>query len=182
LFWLLKCIQTYRIKKALLSACDAIAVLNNAFFDGYIKREDLIKQSYNLYHKQVKVIKAFQHVRYLVNNDDVFGNALIHIEHLHEVVCSLHLLRFRFDEFALFEVCFHEMQNLKKTSTILFYKIKRKNQSESISRAAEEFEGAIQAFENLYGNTLQVVARDPMGFQFFIQDLYVLHVLMTAQL
>ncbi len=175
MFWPLKLIRDYRVKKSLSNAYHALAMLHQAFFESYLTQESLIKQSKKLYQQQVKFIKALRAARSMIKND-----SLVNIEKLHEVICSLHLLRFRFNEFALFEVCFQEMQDLQKTSTILLRKMARKIFDVSQHLETNEFLNAIRAFENLYSNTLQVVARDPRVFQFFIQDLYALHNLIMS--
>lgn len=176
MFWLIKFIHDYRIKKSLSNTYYALTLLHQSFFGSYLKQENLTKQYKKLYQQQIKFIKALQTARHY--SDDKF--TLVKIENLHEVICSLHLLRFRFNEFALFEVCFKEMQDLQKTSTILLQKMTKKIFDTSVHLDTNEFMNAISAFENLYSNTLQVVARDPSVFQFFIQDLYALHVLIMS--
>jgi len=169
--------RDYRVKKSLSNTYHALISLHQSFFGSYLKQDNLITQSKKLYQKQVKFIKACQTARHYCHSLENGRKALAKIENLHEVICSLHLLRYRFNEFALFEVCFNEMQELQKTSTALLYKMTR---DPDAGLDATEFMNAIHAFENLYSSTLQVVARDPSVFQFFIQDLYALHVLIMS--
>jgi hypothetical protein len=129
----------------------------------------LVKRSHKIYQKHARFLKFLQHARFLTNDTE-----LLLVERLHEVICSLHLLRFHFAEFALFEVCFQEMQNLQKTSQSLLEQLKKQITSPNAALDDSEFINAIHYFENLYSNTLQVVARDSQVFLFFMQDLYVL--------
>ncbi len=152
---------TFIREKLIKKLLSQLVKLNESFFDGYVKQDSLVKQYKTLYSKHMKFIKTLHGAR------KIAGHELAKIENLHDIICSLHLLRFHFNEFALFEVCFQEMQVLKKTSTQLLY--------DRNTHLANEFMNAIHAFETLYHNTLQVVARDPRVFQFFIQDLYALH-------
>ncbi len=177
---LLKLIRDHRIKKSLYNAYYALAILHQLFFDSYLKQESVTKQSKKLFQKQVTFTKALQRSRHIIKNDTKAMCALVKVEKLHEVVCSLHLLRFRFNEFALFEVCHQEMQHLQKTSMFLFRNMTKKIFDSNVAIEASEFMAAISAFENLYSNTLQVVARDPSVFQFFIQDLYALCALIMS--
>jgi hypothetical protein len=192
LFQPLKFIRDYRLKKSLSNAYHALILLHKSFFDSYLKQENLIKQSKKLYLQHKKFIKTLQNYRQIIKKEfhgcpaschsRLRGNDLLldKLENLHEIICSLHLLRFRFNEFALFEVCFREMQSLKRTSTILLHKMTKKIFNRNVCLDTNEFINAIHAFENLYSNTLQVVARDPSVFQFFIQDLYALQALMMS--
>lgn len=176
MFWSFTLIKHHRIKHSLVKAYDNLIALNHAFFDSYLTQDLLIKQSYKLYQKQTQWMKSLQHARCLNKEQDV-----VFVEKLHEVICSLHLLRFHFAEFALFEVCFQEMQSLQKTSQALLKQLKKRAKDPRVSLDVSQFNNAIYHFENLYSNTLQVVARDPQVFQFFIQDLYALHDLMMSQ-
>lgn len=177
MFWLLKKIHNYRVKKSLANAYAVLAKLQKSFFDSYLKQENLIKQYRLLYKQQIRFLNAFQHAHYLIKEDVKDEAELVKIKRLHEVICSLHLLRFRFNEFSSFEICAQEMQSLQHTSTALLFKMSRKMSTKYIIQENDNFLLSIQAFETIYSNTLQVISRDPSIFQFFIQDLYVFEML-----
>lgn len=181
MFSLLKITRDYRIKKALSNTYIALAKLQKLFFDNYLKNESLMMQYYPLYKQKIRFLAALQHASYLLNDDLREKCKLIQIERLYEVICSLHLLRFRFTEFSSFEVCAQEMESLQKTSTAVLLNMPKKLLGKSIEKETHDFLNSIHAFETIYSNTLQVISRDPIIFQFFIQDLYALQTLIVDQ-
>lgn len=134
---------------------DELAKLQKLFFDSYLTKEDLVKQYKKIHQQQLSFLKAAKH-----SHDPT-------IQTIYSLICSLHLLRFRCNDLYVFEICAEEMKALQTTS-IKFLQT-------PTPQAADDFLSAIHAFETIFSNTLNIVARDPFIFEFFIQDLYALH-------
>ncbi len=94
-------------------------------------------------------------------------------EHLYEIVFSLHLLRYRVQDYALFEICARELRTIQNISTHLLNQLGKSFFHRSLI-STDHLLQQIHAFESLYQHTLKIIVRDPIVFIFFIQDLYAL--------
>lgn len=165
----LKTLHDYRIKKLFATCLRALAKLQVTLFDFYIKRHWMARYpayEKKLYHQRMTLLHRLQHLRRVTNNkkDKKIMNG---IEHLHEIICSLHQLRFRVSDYSIFEICDREMTALQKTTRLVLLQLS-KTSSMQTAVVLEK----IHAFEAIYHRALHVVAPDPIVFLFFIQNLY----------
>lgn len=170
LFSLFNWIAEQRIKKSLADCFYALAKVQNAQFAAYLRQDYLIQQaSYAniLNHQRQNFLKKIQYARKLVQYNEKFSAIFSKIENLYEIICSLHLLKFRVNEYSVFEISKREMQGIEKASTNLLITV-AKNKKIDTAELLDE----IHLFETLFNRTLQIVVRDPVVFLFFIQDLY----------
>lgn len=93
------------------------------------------------------------------------------IEQLYGALCSLHLLRYRVDEYSVFEICTQELCSLEKASSDLMGQFARSIFSNQLINC-DLLRTQIELFETIYNHTLQIVVRDPVIFLFFIQGWY----------
>ena len=178
LFSLFNSIRAYRVKKSLADCFDALAKVQNALFIPYLDQDYLLHQSY--YNKLINTkrrhfLRKTQHARQLVKKNEKYQAVFSKIENLYEIICSLHLLLFRVDEYAIFDICRREMQGIEKESTNLLLAL-AKNQPIDTQLLFNE----VHLFETLFERTLQIVVRDPNIFLFFIQDLYAFNTVVTT--
>lgn len=171
-------IRLYRMRRLFSAAYGALARLQKSFFDSYFEQDNLAKHYQLLHKRQIDFFKSCQRVTRILKKHSDFQCELNKIEAMHNIICSLHLLRFRCNDFSVFEICAEEMRTLQVTLTMLLLNMaKEGDQQHSVKMYADRFLSAIGAFESIGAHTLCLVASDPEIFEFFIQDLYALYYL-----
>jgi hypothetical protein len=173
LYGLLKVIDSYRLKKTLAKAYNALAKLQQAFFNSYLTQESLPNQYKQIHKKTLRFFHALQSMRNITKKND----ELSRVESIYGILCSLHLLRFRFNQPALLEVCAQEMKKLQEISVIFLRK--QSNKKTSLKVEADNFLSAIYAFETVCNHTLSIVIPDSLMLDYFTQELYALHCLLA---
>lgn len=175
-------IHERRTKKYLAKSLYEMIKIQNVYFDSYLK-EDFLSKKYvyaRILHKRtMSFFRAIQHARELIQKDLNYTVMLSKIECLYEVICSTHLLRYRVNEYSVFEICARELRGLEKTSSELLTHLAKSFFEKNVIVKIDDYLDAIHSFETIYNHTLQVVVRDPVVFLFFIQDLYALQELMV---
>lgn len=165
-------IRRIRLKLSLSKGYVILAVLQKLFFDNYLKQETILKQYKTLNRQHRKFYQCLKKARLLTTKIPSEKFLYDHIEQLHDIICAMHLLRFRVNDLSLFEICAQEMFSLQKTSVAL---LKKCGQQVTLENELKNFLNAIEAFESINTHTLKIVARDPVVFLFFLQDLYAFH-------
>lgn len=175
MFPFIKYINEQRIKKSLANSFYALAKIQSTLFNAYLKPDYLSRQtSYAkmLHEKRTNYFRTIDKVRSRIKDHSKYMHLFLGVECLYEIICSLHLLRYRVNEYSLFEICQREMQGLEKESVNLLVKLARSFFHKNVTLNTNELAEKIEAFERLYGRTLQVVAADPVVFLFFAQDMH----------
>lgn len=131
----------------------AILKLQTAFFEIYLKRD--YQDKHYLYEKKIhrlsyQIVNFIQQTReFAVTNQDKEKTQIL--ARLYESVLAQGHLRFRIKDYATFEIIDRELK--------------------ALSENKNNFSGNIAALEDLYHNTLQVVAAEPLAFLCFIKAL-----------
>jgi hypothetical protein len=106
---------------------------------------------------------------------DEYGAMVDYIEQLYEILQSLGLMAQRVDDHATFAVAEKELLTL---SSVISGRLRRLaasvTQKQREPASATTLSEAIFEMEEVSRTVLQVVARDPLVFTIFIQDLYAL--------
>ena len=164
-----------RIEKSFVETCNKLRALQDSFFNAYLKLDFLQKQSEYakiFYRKRNLFFKSLQKSRRLADQDTKYTFIFKEIERASEIIFALHLLRFRVNDYAVFEICAREFQALLIQLDFLFTQLARALMKKRALLNTENLAIAIFDVEILYGNTLQIVVRDPLVFLFFIRNLY----------
>lgn len=166
-------IKEYFRKKSLAKALFALAKLNHVFFSPYLKTDFLRREVYYakiFYRKRTLFFKTMQRARAKnQNHPDIIAK----IEHMYEIIFSLHLLRFRIHDYATFEICRRELYTIQQVSTHLINTL-GKSLSHHTLISIDHLLASVHALESIYHQTLKILIPDPSAFLFFIQDLYAL--------
>ncbi|MDA8561578.1 hypothetical protein N9L02_00515 [Gammaproteobacteria bacterium] len=164
-------VTKYSIKKSIAKSYHALICLNKLNFEYYLKSYDLVSCYNKIYKQQIIFLNKLQIVRKKINNNDEYNNKLYKLEYLHEIICSIHLLKFRLYDISTLNVCSKEMHSLYKSLYSVLRFISIDNNQDSIQKISNDFLQSIYNFESLYENALCVVCPDPIIFKFFFQDL-----------
>lgn len=158
-------------RRALKRCFKVLGELQKNLFDGYLRSDFIAKQlryTKKLFNTRRRYLLAISHARKVFHAD--IAPVLV-IEHLSQILYSLHQLRYRVEDYTTFSVCKRELLALESTSLAVLYTRSKEDRLAQLER----FLDAIHEFEGIYNKALQIVARDPIVFLFFIQDLYALH-------
>lgn len=171
-------LQNYYLKKQAFLCFHALAKLQHILFSFYVKK-DFIKNypEYEkiLYAERLRLLNALQTLRKQITITPSLKKTVNEIEHFYEIIFSLHQLRFRVEDYSIFEMCQGEMAALEHHSVRLLNQLGKTYSSTIITPQLENFLESIHAFENVYNRIIQVIAPNPMVFLFFIQNLYAFH-------
>lgn len=139
---------------AVVSEChNNILVLQKTFFEIYLKRDYQNKMYFyekKIHQQLFQILHSLNQLRTLVKTakeNEILQNMLC----MQESVLALGQLRYRIKDYATFQIFEREMKLLTQTT--------------------EKLSGIIEALEDLYHGTLQVVSADPLAFLCFIQAL-----------
>jgi len=181
--------------KACIKYFKALNQLQKSIFACYIQKDYLLNQY--LYRQQIhrarlKLLTTMKKMRSIAR----LQNKIVQLENLYEIVFSLNILKLHVIDHTTFDMCIGEFKKISEglSSTlqhiILFLerqghprtKIVLENGRDQpdhplLHDAAKIFGGLshkIDELEELYRSTLQVAARDPIFFLFFVQDLIAL--------
>lgn len=131
--------------------------IQQIFFSIYIRR-DYLKNYYDY--------ERFLHQARLRAFSSMLKITSPQVDRLFEVVTALGSLRYQIEDFSTLEVCEKELRDL----------------SDNISQQLNNSKGSIDkllisihAFEEIYRGALCVIAKDPLIFWIFIQNLYALY-------
>lgn len=174
---LLQYIQSYRIKKSFASSLKALAKCQRILFFSYLKKDFLykrIKYEKKIFISRKKLLKSFQHARRL-KKTSMEELIFIKLEHLVEIIFSLHQLRLRVDDYNVFTFAAPEMTRLAHVITQLLLNASRCILTSKRWISVDILLDYIHDYENIYNKTVQVVSQEPIVFLFFIQDLYALY-------
>ncbi len=145
-----------------------LADLQATVLDNYIH----IDSALNIYeYEEYLHRQSYAVLRLLKKSHTLTSNISDQLSRIHEIILSLGNLRFRIKDRSTFEICANEVKAISQALNSLLHKIAKQKES---SADFKELTLAIQGFESIYQNTLQVVAADPLAFLFFIQDLFAL--------
>ena len=133
---------------------NAMSDLQNTFYKIYLKRNYL--ENHYVYEKQIheqtsKVLFMLKQLHRL-NLSSEQHQIVENLMRLYEVVIAQGHLRFRVQDFTTFEIIAREVQAL----------IDANFKTENLSRI-------VASLEDVYHNTLQVAAAEPLAYLFFIQ-------------
>lgn len=164
-----------RCKRMLLQCFNILADLQQLLFYCYIKPDFIAKQAKytkQLFKVRYHYLQRFQKARRLILPNSHQDYAQFQkIEKISEIIFSLHQLRYRVEDYTTFKLCKKELLAIANTSVSVL----RARNTIQYDHLLAAFYAAVQEFSGLYERTLQVVARNPIVFLFFIQDLYALH-------
>ena len=167
-------IHFYRIRKSFSDCLKALANYQRLLFFAYLKKDYLTKRiqyEKKLFKARMQLLKVFQAARKF-KKDSLEEVVFLKIEHLAEIIFSLHQLRLRVDDYSVFIFCAPEMARLQQVITQLLLKASQCILKSHQWIAADILLDQIHAFEAIYNKTLQVISKEPIIFLFFIQDLY----------
>lgn len=154
-------------QQSLTKSVVALTRLQTIFFDAYLNPDFLTRQfvySKRFFQKRTDYFAAIQKARrYILPG---YLPLLNKIEKTAEILFSLHLLRFRIQDYAIFEIGTKEMQRLKKAIN------ESLEQIEAPVGSPDRLLEPIHEFEALYENTLSIITQNPSVILFFIRDLY----------
>lgn len=170
---------------SLLKACvnyfKALNKLQIIVFTCYLSKEYAINQSFyekKMHKARTRLLRAMKKIRHVEKKDTAVN--LAKLENLYEIIFSLNTLKLRVTDHATFEVCEMEFKKLSECLTnalnhINLFLEKEKHPERHMLGDTAKVLGRLShqtdALEELYRSTLQVVAKDPIFFLFFIQDL-----------
>lgn len=117
-----------------------------------------------LHKLRFNLMQIMQRARFVLTAD-----ALSQLENIYELLFSLGFLRLRITEHVTFEVSDREFTHLTQAIKKIFAALGRAEEAD-----LRALSNAIDAFEIINQNTLQVVTYDPMVYLMFIQDLRML--------
>lgn len=179
---LLKLFKEWRIKLSISRCLYALMRLQQAYFACYHPQKYLSKQldaEKIIYQKRSRWLRHILKTRKLLARmksvsaewQIIFSN----IDHLSEIIFSLHQLRFRVHDPAIYQICSYEMEALNKATTQAFKDaatilLWNKNAIPPITLLE-----SIHSFEAISNRVLKVASPEPIVFLFFIQDLYALN-------
>lgn len=165
--------RQYRLKKAFQACFYQMAELQQILFYFYLNKKYQLNISFfekKLFIKKQVFFRSLARCRSLLYTD-VEKQLFFNIEHLSDILFSLHLLRYRVQDPALYEMGMLELKALYRDIFKILNEFAKNNSSFSL----ENFETHIHAFETIAHRTLCVVIKDAMVFLFFIQDLYAIY-------
>jgi hypothetical protein len=164
-------------KTSLIDCFGRLSQLNRAIFSCFISRD--YPQKHYLYDKELHkkradflfaITKAREAGLKLRNGQ--FSLILDQVENLYEMILSLGILLHRVGDHTTFEVASVEFTALAVSIADCFQMLEDKIQyPHSPTRMDESFTEAIFQLEEINRSALQVVAREPIVFMFFINDL-----------
>lgn len=169
-----------KVRKYLSQSLKILAILQSMLFDTYLKQDYIQNRMYyerKIFQKRVQLLKVLLYVQTLQKTPEE-KKLFFKIEHLIEIVFSVHQLRFRVRDFSVWAVCAPELNGLQVASAqalLAFSQERIKNPQHSQLASREGLLERIQEFETVYQRALQVVVAAPIVFLFFIQDLYALY-------
>lgn len=139
---------------AATSEClDAIKNLQKTFFEIYLKRDYRDKHYFyetKIHQQTYQILKLFNQAQILAKKKNEKED-IEKLMRIYEAVLAQGFLRYRIKDVATFEIIDRELQALAKDET--------------------NFAEKISALEDVYHNTLQVVAAEPLAFLCFIKAL-----------
>lgn len=177
-------LQTNKMKaaQASINYFKALDQLQIAIFNCYIQKDDGInhfKYELKIHKSRVKILRTMKNIR--IMNGQSSQDKLAKLENLYEIIFSLNTLKIRILDPATFEICEEEFKRIsfKITDAIKHIVILLGNCSTQTSHTLVDdtakiiglLSNNIDAFEELYRSTLQVVSSEPIFFLFFVQDL-----------
>ncbi len=157
-------------KKSLTKSVVALINLQNIFFDPYLKPDFLTRQFFyakRFFQKRTDYFAAMQQARKYIL--PAYFPVLEKIEKISEILFSLHLLRFRIQDYAIFEIATKELRRVKEA---INESLQSLQDGQFAPLTVDYLLEPIQEFEALYENTLQIVTQNPSVILFFIRDLY----------
>lgn len=133
-----------------------------AVFRADYNRDQINPDEVKLHAFRIAVLSAMQKVRQA--HPLAEHQALIQsLEHLYEIIFTLHRLVKRIGDFSLFEICGQEFKRISEALSQVL--------SRADAASLNHFITMVHSFEELYHSTLRVIAPNPLIFLFFIQAL-----------
>jgi len=165
---------------ALLAYLQALVKLQEIIFTIYLKRDYADRHYFyekEIHEKQQEVLRASHQCKillklFLAAHRIFFQTIVKRLEVLHETMLALSLLRYRLKDYATLAVGEAELKNVLSASILSFQNAEYTIKKEGHLIDNTLLEGAIHAYENIYHDVLRVVAKDPVIFLFFINNLY----------
>lgn len=170
-------IKTYQRKKSFAKVFFALAKLQEAFFYAYLKEDFLKNQpayAKLFFKRRIAFFLALKKARDRTKRSTKFKPMIGLFEHLYEILFSMHLLRYRVQDYTIFEICAREFKAISKISTHLLNELGKSLFSHRSLISTDHLLQNIHTLESVYQHTLKIIVRDPIIFIFFIQDLYAL--------
>lgn len=159
---MIKILREILRKNKLSRELKALDALQKIFFSCYLQRD--YAENY------------FEYEKLIHEESDRFLHPDNRFLMLYEIILCLGALRYRTKEYSLLEPLQTEFSAITGAITSCLKQLRlaiKKNKAISIDLT--QLLSGIQALENLYQHVLQVLAKDPIVFLFFIYDLYALH-------
>jgi predicted house-cleaning noncanonical NTP pyrophosphatase (MazG superfamily) len=146
--------------------------LQKIIFSGYIQRDYLVHQ--DRYEEKIQQLrnKLFRVMKEFRSQENL--NSLAQFENLYEIIFSLTVLKLRVVDPAIFEVCEKEMYQLSQCVAHILSEVERSDNKIAMDNLFLKLAAAVEAFEEIYRTTLQIVSYEPMVFLFFLQTLIAL--------
>jgi len=171
--WLKTCIHYFK----------TLDVQQKAIFACYLEKnyaKQLDPYEKKIRNTRLKLLTAMKKIRALSSTDS--RGKLERLENLYEIIFSLNTLKLRISDQAIFEICEVELKKislslsdaLKHAMIFLNSKQLEKKSARMMDDTAKNIgrlSRQIDALEELYRSTLQVVSQEPIFFLFFVQDL-----------
>lgn len=124
----------------------------------YERRLNLEKQQLN------NILKYLSHLSCYIKNPekkDNFEKCLTHLRNIYAALLNVSQLRWQVSDHSIFRICSDELKFIQANINAVMF------QTKNISALKD----AIQRFEGIFQKVLQVTAREPVVFLFFIDSL-----------
>jgi|SRR5579872_2227269 len=169
-----------RLLKACIKYFNALNQLQKIIFSCFFKQDYIVNYYFyeqKIHKARLKLFRAIKKIRGLATKDNPVN--LAKLENLYEIIFSLDTLKLRVADHATFEMCEMEFKKLSAclSNTLEYINLFLDKQQhvhsdlDNIAKMMGKLSHQIDALEELYRSTLQVVAKDPIFFLFFVQDL-----------
>lgn len=169
--------HTHRIKKSFHDCFFKMMELQKILFQFYLEKKYQTTPALfekTLYKQKRAFFRVLQKTRKQLKSK-IEKQIFSKIEHLSDILFSLHQLRFRVRDVSLYDIAKLELHHLDLSLTHLLLHLARFSSRQTASIDLENYLNQIHAFEALNQRTLRLVVNDPMIFLFFIQDLYAVY-------
>ncbi len=169
-----------QIFKFYINYFKTLDALQKIIFDFYIQKNDSrdpALHEQHLHKARIALLSAMKKIRLGMAQTE--HKNLEKFENLYEIVFSLNTLKLRIPDYTTFEVCETEFKKISDSLSELLQHfrncLKNKNVTlDSTAKMLGKLSNTIDRLEELYRGTLQVIAKDPTLFLFFLQDLIAL--------
>ncbi len=186
-----------KLSKLYILYLKALNKLQSRILICYVAQDFLNKNFYyerKIYQARLRLFTIMKKIRFIV--EQKANSHLSALENLYEIVFSLNILKLRASDPSVFEICRAEIERISRSFSIALQKMgifiaqqegegkkislenvtdtKTRILLDNMAKAIGQFSQKIDAFEEVYRSTLQVVTPEPIFFLFFLQNLMAL--------